>query len=356
MAVLKSWKRDLGLMALLYALVLFLYRDVALFGKMFISADTISQGAVFTKYGFDQLKTHRFPLWYPHIFSGMPFFASMSFDHVVYPIRFILDRLDQVGLYFLHSKITHFYLGGLFTYLLMRSYKLNRSSAFIAATVFVFSPMVASLEHGNRIITVMYIPVVFYLVKRLYERRDLSSLAWAGLAVGFQMMGNHLQIVYYTWLFLGLYFLSRALADLRRKEGYGLTLRGGALMCAGLIIGVGVAAFLLLSIYEYAPFSTRGSGDPVAAYNFATNWSLHPQEMLTFLIPSFMGFGGQTYWGYMPFTHCPNYLGVVALFLVGGLRGHGTLTWIVLLLGFLSAGVYNFLVCDYQAEKIGESW
>ena len=105
MAVLKSWKRDLGLMALLYALVLFLYRDVALFGKMFISADTISQGAVFTKYGFDQLKAHRFPLWYPHIFSGMPFFASMSFDHVVYPIRFILDRLDQLGLYFLHSKI-----------------------------------------------------------------------------------------------------------------------------------------------------------------------------------------------------------------------------------------------------------
>jgi hypothetical protein len=46
---------------------------------------------------------------------------------------------------------------------------------------------------------------------------------------------------------------------------------------------------------------------------------------------------------------------VVALFLAG-VGGHGTLTWIVLLLGFLSAGVYNFLVCDYQAEKVDESW
>ncbi|MFQ5490704.1 MAG: hypothetical protein ACE5GE_08290 [Phycisphaerae bacterium] len=45
----------------------------------------------------------------------------------------------------------------------------------------------------------------------------------------------------------------------------------------------------------------------------------------------------------------------VALFLAGGVRGHGTLTWIVLLLGFLSAGVYNFLVCDYQADRIDES-
>lgn len=47
---------------------------------------------------------------------------------------------------------------------------------------------------------------------------------------------------------------------------------------------------------------------------------------------------------------------VMALFLAGGPRGHATLTWIVLLLGFLSAGVYNFLVCDYQAEKVEESW
>ncbi len=33
----------------------------------------------------------------------------------------------------------------------------------------------------------------------------------------------------------------------------------------------------------------------------------------------------------------------------------GTLTWVVLLLGFLTAGVYNFLVCDYVAERIEES-
>ncbi len=30
----------------------------------------------------------------------------------------------------------------------------------------------------------------------------------------------------------------------------------------------------------------------------------------------------------------------------------GTLTWVVLLLGFLTAGVYNFLVCDFVAERV----
>lgn len=45
---------------------------------------------------------------------------------------------------------------------------------------------------------------------------------------------------------------------------------------------------------------------------------------------------------------------VVALYLAGGVRGHDALTWMVLLLGFLSAGVYNFLVCDFQADRLAD--
>ena len=43
---------------------------------------------------------------------------------------------------------------------------------------------------------------------------------------------------------------------------------------------------------------------------------------------------------------------VVAFCLLGGLRGHSFLTWVVLILGFLSAGVYNLKVCEYQANRL----
>lgn len=33
----------------------------------------------------------------------------------------------------------------------------------------------------------------------------------------------------------------------------------------------------------------------------------------------------------------------------------GTLTWVLVVLGFLTAGVYNFLVCDFLAERFEES-
>ncbi|MHC4697013.1 MAG: hypothetical protein ACYTFA_09740 [Planctomycetota bacterium] len=45
---------------------------------------------------------------------------------------------------------------------------------------------------------------------------------------------------------------------------------------------------------------------------------------------------------------------VVAWWLLGTFGGHNALTWVVLLLGFLSAGVYNFKVCEYQAERLEE--
>ncbi len=41
-----------------------------------------------------------------------------------------------------------------------------------------------------------------------------------------------------------------------------------------------------------------------------------------------------------------------ALWLAGGARGHAGLTWIVLLIGFLTAGVYNFMACEYQASRL----
>lgn len=42
-------------------------------------------------------------------------------------------------------------------------------------------------------------------------------------------------------------------------------------------------------------------------------------------------------------------------FYLAGWQVEGALTWMVLLLGFLSAGAYNFLVCDFQAARFEDS-
>ena len=46
---------------------------------------------------------------------------------------------------------------------------------------------------------------------------------------------------------------------------------------------------------------------------------------------------------------------LLACWLMGGIRGHGTLTWGVVLLGLLSAAVYNFKVCEFQADRLEDA-
>ena len=45
---------------------------------------------------------------------------------------------------------------------------------------------------------------------------------------------------------------------------------------------------------------------------------------------------------------------VVAFCLIGRASGLGSLTWMVLFLGFLCAGVYTLKVCEYQASRLEE--
>ncbi len=45
---------------------------------------------------------------------------------------------------------------------------------------------------------------------------------------------------------------------------------------------------------------------------------------------------------------------IVAFCLIGRVTGLGGFTWILLLLGFLAAAVYNLKVCEHQAERLEE--
>ncbi|MBN2562542.1 MAG: hypothetical protein JXQ75_16580 [Phycisphaerae bacterium] len=43
---------------------------------------------------------------------------------------------------------------------------------------------------------------------------------------------------------------------------------------------------------------------------------------------------------------------IVFAFFLGDFIGSGTLTWIVLLLGFLAAGAYNYVICESLARHV----
>jgi hypothetical protein len=119
-------------------------------------------------------------------------------------------------------------------------------------------------------------------------------------------------------------------------------LKSSIIFILALLFAVAIQADNLTQVYEYAPASTRGtkgileSDSQLSAksesefYQYATNWSFSPGEVLTFIIPSYYGFGKSvyqgplsqnqpvevnTYFGQMPFVDVAQYMGVIVFFL-----------------------------------------
>ena len=115
---------------------------------------------------------------------------------------------------------------------------------------------------------------------------------------------------------MGAYLLYSIILEFKRKQEAILIGKKFGYAVVALLLAFTLAAVLYLPVYSYSEFSTRGSGaGGGAGLQYATQWSFSPGEMMTFLIPSFYGFGGSTYWGDMPFTDYPNYMGILALLL-----------------------------------------
>src|SRR2546425_481502 len=172
--------------------------------------------------------------------------------------------------------------------------------------------------HGSQLVDSAYLPLLMWLAARWMRAGRLSDLAWLSLAGGFQLLRGHVQICFYTWLAVALYVLVEWAAAFRRPGALRpLSLRAAAVACAALL-AFGISGFYSLPLRDYARWSIRGGGEGGGVgFEYATSWSLGPIELPTLVVPGWMGFGGQTYWGTMPFTDYPNaYLGMVAVLLM----------------------------------------
>ena len=304
-----------------FALLLVFFNQVMISGKTFQQPDKLTANASlpFVK---DALNRGIFPLWCPYIFSGMPSYGSLirtpRVNVIDWNVRGFFDLLRAPRFTFI---FLNYLLFALFMYLLLKSLRVSNWGAMFAAIATVFIPQFIAFPaygHNTKFLAVTLIPLIFFLANRLMEKRNALYFSLTALAIGWQMMRNHVQVSYYTFMLLGIFFLFKLVADWREKKPLKTTLSSGALLGAAIVVGALLSAVIYASVLDYQRFSIRGGGESGGLdFGYASSWSFHPLEMVTFLIPSFMGFGGQTYWGKMPFTDYPLYFSIVVLLLAG---------------------------------------
>jgi hypothetical protein len=333
---------------ILALLTVLFFHEVALEGKTFVSPDTTAP-AGFVRIGEQTLwKDHVYPLWNPFVFLGMPSFGSGAYNPLIYPPDWPLGLVQKVvPLPEMTWMILYYFLGGFFFFLLAREWGARAEGALLGAVAFAFVPnlvAVGSHGHGSQLVDSAYLPLMVWLASRWLRRGSLTDLGWLALAGGFQFLRGHLQICVYTWMAVGSLAVIEVLAALREPSQLLPRLLRAAGVAAAAALAFGIAGFYNLPLRDYSQYSIRGTGDAAGGVGvpYATAWSMAPYELGALVVPNWVGFGGATYWGAMPFTDYPNaYVGIVAMLLAAlafARPGSAAKVWAVLL------GVFALLV------------
>ncbi|HEX7574222.1 MAG TPA: hypothetical protein VF514_14115, partial [Bacteroidota bacterium] len=316
--------QDLLCVGLLYAVTLILFRGIVFDNAAFASEGDTAASLSYVHAGEQIARTEGVDvLWMPYFFSGMPTFGNVAYlphsvSYVQTAVQWTLNLLYLNGAW--TWLVVYYFLGGVSMFFLMRTWNFTRAAALIAALTFMLSPYMVGLAgegHGSKLMALSYLPLVVLLTHLLFERRDMLSLGLLGAAIGTLMLTNHMQIVYYVFIFCALFLLYHVSLDVRERPSRALIKAG--LFAGALVLGFLISSYIYLSVYEYAQYSMRGGGTTGAsgglAYDYATNWSWHPGELITLLIPGFYGMKAEYYWGpMMPWTNSSVYVGLVPIF------------------------------------------
>ncbi|MFB0516679.1 MAG: YfhO family protein [Candidatus Neomarinimicrobiota bacterium] len=304
---------------ILLAAGLVLYYELFFGGYIFAGPDSLAPSATSAGIRAVERETGKIPLWMPWLFSGMPTIHSFTYISILYLPNAVLGLLSPI-LPAISSYLLHLIFAGFGCFLLLRRLGGSFYASLLGGTGFMLMPYLNTMlvhGHGSQMMTLVYLPWLIWGLMRLYDRTTLASAALLGLLVGMQLQRGHAQIAYYSLLMLGLFFLVMVVRSWRDADrSTGQKWRFIILFALAMVVGFGLAAALFLPIMKYTPYSIRGGRiGGGAGFEYATQWSFSFGETLTFLLPSFYGFGGITYWGAMPFTDYPNYMGILLLVL-----------------------------------------
>ncbi len=317
-------------------------------GKTFESGDIISSRSM-----EPYILNHKdgFTLWNPLIFCGMPAYAIGTSTVWFNVIADIYNAVRDVytGIFSVHYVTWTFFLIllGINSFLFMRYLTKNTLVSLFTAVATSFSTGIIVflyIGHVTKLTSLCMFPLVFLLLLRMRGKIKLIDFLLLIITIQLMLQGFHAQIIFYTFFSVALYFIYFFLIALVKKEK---DIQANLLKTAGLFAVAAIVALLiqadnLTQIYQYTPYSTRGGKSIVENgvsvensssseyYDYHTMWSFSPGEVLTFIVPSYYGFGGSTYqgslsndqavdvntyFGQMPFVDVAMYMGVIVFFL-----------------------------------------
>lgn len=341
--------------AILLSLIVF-FNEIVFEGKVFVAADNIASKSFQTLVS-DAEQQGIFPLWNPYIFCGMPGYASLTVHGERYfdISAFVINRASKLFGALINSPdvgwgLFYYWILGAGVYFFVHDKLQNKIAALVSGLAVMHSTYVIILVivgHMTKVPVIAFFPWIFMIIERLREKFDLRLSLLLVLLVHFMLLPGHIQMIFYCYFAFGIYYVFYLIRALLKREQWLGIVRSGVVFAFATALAFAMTGDQYLSTLEYSNYSMRGS-DPIVPstqaqakgatnggldYEYATNWSFSPGEAMTFFVPSWYGFGSAVpyqgpetnnteqrlplYFGPMPFTDAPQYMGVVIVILAG---------------------------------------
>lgn len=297
---------DKIIIILLFAIPLVYFSGFLNVNKMIAGSDYLLGGLPFEKWIAEQ---DEMPLWYPHIFGGIPVLGSPQGGPLA-PLA-QLKEIMPPHIVLVLTFILVFFVAGLGMYLYLKALGVSRFAAAIGAVMFQFIGNLATTPyagHAGRALSIGMLPLMMFFMHRgLATRKPLYFLLFA-LSTVFTFYDGHFQITYYSLLFILAYALHFLVVH--RKE----LAKQDYVKVFGFGIGSVVIIFLLMAAVWLPVLSGLGTGARGVERGFevAASWAMPPQEIVDLVIPTYSGILGQ-YWGYSSFKLHMEYFSIIAV-------------------------------------------
>ena len=226
------------------------------------------------------LQQGEIPLWNPYVAAGQPYAADPNIGFF-YPLRLLLFLTSFTYQTMFYLAVFHYFLGGLFTYALLRDLDASRWGSLLAGIGFMFCGfLIGQMDHINIIFSSIWMPLTFLLCRRALLQQNWGYAVSSGLTLSLSILGGHQQFALFTGYWCGLwlvfYLIHRRGQDMLRSVGL-----------FGVITAVSLtgAAVQIAPTLEFLQFTNRA----VLGIDAASSYSMIALSWIHLIFPHYLG-------------------------------------------------------------------
>lgn len=318
------------------------------------------------------------PLWTNSMFGGMPAFQIST----LYKTN-IAKVFNQIFQLWLPLPANILFVLMICFFILLITLKADPWLAIVGAIAFALSSyffLTISVGHNSKTLAIAYMPAILAGIILTYRGKYLLGAAITALFFAIEIAVNHVQMTYYFMMIVGFVVLFEFIYAIIKKSLPNFFKATAFLIIAG---GISIIPNIsnLWSSYEYMKETIRGkpeltSNNQIRSSgldkDYITQWSYGIGETFSLMVPEIKGGGdapisdsksaldkvdkkyrkeiaqSNHYWGDMPFTAGPVYVGafICFLFILGLFIVKGKLKWAlfgVTILAILLSWGHNFM-------------